>query len=302
MKYTNQHNLPPVVVDALTLDDYDKGDSDLSISEMNDSVQIRLLKNQHENDIVRDVTENSPIFQGNAIHAALEKAANLRDDCISEERLFVHHSSGLKYSGAIDLQIINPDGTITVIDFKQTSVWTLILNGGKIKKEWVEQVNPYGYMVETCKGVTVSNIQIVVFLRDWKSNKDDANYPDSPVIVLDVPKWSRSKCEAHIDSRIKAFQDAKFRHISMGEGLPECSNEERWVRGEKWAVMKKGRKSAIRGGLKDTEQEAIDLVETLDKGYYYIEHRPGRNIRCEGNYCQVSQWCDQYAEIIGGRS
>jgi hypothetical protein len=63
--------------------------------------------------------------------------------------------------------------------------------------------------------------------------------------------------------------------------------------------MKKGRKSAIRGGLKDTEQEAIDFVETLGKSSYYIEHRPGRNIRCEGNYCQVSQWCNQYAQILG---
>jgi len=298
VKYTNLYGLPPLVVDALTLDNYSKGESDLSISEMNDSVRIRLLRAEHEEEIVRDVTENSPIFQGNAIHSALEKAANKRDDCIAEERLFLEHSSGIKYSGAIDVQITNPDGTVTVIDFKQTSVWTLILNDGKVKKEWIEQLNPYKYLVEKCKGVTVSNLQIVVFFRDWKVNNDDSNYPDAPIMVLDVPMWSQSKCEAHIDSRIKAFQEAKFQNTSMGKDFPDCNNEERWLRGEKWAVMKKGRKSAIRGGLKETEQEAVDLLETLEQKSYYIEHRPGRNIRCEGNYCQVSQWCNQYAKIL----
>ena len=295
-KYTNLHNLPPVVVDALTLNDYSKGESDLSISEMNDSVRIRLLRLKHQDEIVRDVTENAPMFQGNAIHAAMEKAANKRDDCIAEERLFMTHGSGYVYSGQIDLQIINPDGTITVIDFKQTSVWTLILNDMKPKKEWIEQTNGYGHLVENNKDATVSNLQIVVVLRDWKSSNEDSNYPAAPVMVLDVPMWSEDECKAFIDERIKAFQEAKFRHLSTGE-LPECTQEERWVRGEKWAVMKKGRKSAIRGGLKNTEEEAIDLLKTLDSKHY-VEHRTGRNVRCEGNFCQVSKWCSQYQSIL----
>ena len=297
MKYTNNHNLPPVVVDALTLDSYSKGESDLSISEMNDSVRIRLLRVKHHDEIVRDVTENAAIFQGNAIHAAMEKAANKRDDCIAEERLFMTHESGYIYSGAIDLQIENPDGTIDVIDFKSTSVWTLILNDMKVKEEWVPQVNGYGHLVENNKDVTVRKLQIVVVLRDWKSSKkEDSNYPAAPIMVLDVPMWSSDERENYINERIKVFQEAKFQHLATGK-LPECTQEERWVRGEKWAVMKKGRKSAIRGGLKSTEEEAIDLLKSLDSKHY-VEHRAGRNVRCEGNFCQVAEWCSQYQSIL----
>ena len=300
MKYTNIHNLPPVVVDALTLDEYSKGSSDLSISEMNDSVRIRLLRAKHHEEIVKDVTENAAIFQGNAIHAAMEKAAKKRDDSISEERLFCTHKSGYVYSGAIDLQIINPDGTITVIDFKSTSVWTLILNDMKPKEEWIQQVNGYGHLVENNKDATVSKLQIVVVLRDWKSSNKDENYPAAPIMLLDVPMWSAAKRENYINERIKVFQEAKFRHLSTGE-LPLCNESERWLRGEKWAVMKKGRKSAIRGGLKKTEEEATELVNTLDSKHY-VEHRAGRNVRCEGNFCQVAEWCSQHQENLNEAS
>ena len=302
MKYTNIHNLPAVVVDALTLDSYSKGESDLSISEMNDSVRIRLLRLKHDDEIVRDVTENAAIFQGNAIHAAMEKAANNRDDCISEERLFVTHESGYIYSGAIDLQIVKDDETVIVIDFKQTSVWTLILNNMMVKEEWVQQTNGYAHLVEVSKGIKVSKLQIVVVLRDWKlsnldwkSSNEKASYPAAPIMVLDVPMWSPEKREAYINQRIKVFQDAKFKHLSTNE-LPLCNESERWVRGEKWAVMKKGRKSAMRGGLKATEAEAIEMAESLGSPYF-VEHRKGKNVRCEGNFCQVAPWCDQFKEI-----
>ena len=299
MRYTNSQNLPEVVVDALTLDTYSKGKSDLSISEMNDSARIRLLRLKHHDDIVRDVTENAAIFQGNAIHAAMEKAANKRDDCISEERLFITHSSGYVYSGAIDLQIVKDDGTVIVIDFKQTSVWTLILNNMMVKEEWVQQTNGYAHLVENCKGVKVSNLQIIVVLRDWKSSNQDDNYPAAPIMVLDVPMWSPEKREAYINERIKVFQLAMFRHLSLQE-LPLCNASERWVRGEKWAVMKKGRKSAIRGGLKTTEAEAIEMAESLGTPHF-VEHRKGKNVRCEGNFCQVAQWCEQFKEIKDGQ-
>ena len=77
--------------------------------------------------------------------------------------------------------------------------------------------------------------------------------------------------------------------------LPECTDEERWLRGEKYAVRKEGRKTAVR--VFDLEEEAETFISALkDNSKHYVEHRRGVNMRCE-SYCDVAEYCFQYQSI-----
>ena len=61
----------------------------------------------------------------------------------------------------------------------------------------------------------------------------------------------------------------------------------------KWALMKDGRKSAVK--LFDSETEAMLYKQTAKDGdALFIDHRKGEFTRCEGNFCGVAEFCDQY--------
>ncbi len=59
------------------------------------------------------------------------------------------------------------------------------------------------------------------------------------------------------------------------EQIPFCSAEERWERGEKWAVMKRGRKSAVK--LHTSEFSAEQHLANLPAGHY---NRPSTRSLC----------------------
>ena len=66
--------------------------------------------------------------------------------------------------------------------------------------------------------------------------------------------------------------------------MPACTPEERWAKPDKWAVMKHGRKSAVK--VFDSEEEANANIGLGD----YIEYRQGVDTKCE-DYCMVNQFC-----------
>lgn len=76
--------------------------------------------------------------------------------------------------------------------------------------------------------------------------------------------------------------------------LPVCTPEERYRNGDKYAVMKKGRKSALR--VLDTEEEAKKWMEENGKGEY-IEYRPGTDDKCI-HYCYAKDFCSYYRENV----
>jgi hypothetical protein len=66
-----------------------------------------------------------------------------------------------------------------------------------------------------------------------------------------------------------------------------CSDEDIWAKPSKWAVMQRGRKTAVK--LYDTEADASASLASNQ----YVEYRPGIATRCE-SYCPVAQFCDQW--------
>ena len=162
MRLTNKHNLPKPVVDSLTKNNYSRGSSNRSITQLIDSPRIRILRAEHDAEMTEDASDKLWSVLGTAVHNMFEDAVSEKQH-ISEERLFIEQD-GWEISGAIDLQETESDGSVTVSDYKCTSVWSVMYG----KAEWANQLNAYAWLVRHVKKVPVSSCQIVAVLRDWK--------------------------------------------------------------------------------------------------------------------------------------
>ena len=77
--------------------------------------------------------------------------------------------------------------------------------------------------------------------------------------------------------------------------IEPCTEEERWATPTKWAVMKEGRKTAVK--VCTTEEEAQNFIEDLekDKDKHFIEERKGQDKKCS-DYCPCAPFCSYYKE------
>lgn len=290
MKITNQFNLPVTLLNAVKDDEYDKGDSVLSVTQLISSPRIVLLQDVNASNLSVDVADRVPALLGTAVHKIIEKGSKDIPNHIVEERLFAE-VMGWKISGAVDLQIDN-GGEWEINDYKVTSVYSVMDE----KSEWVQQLNAYAYLSWLVHGRVVTKLKIIAILRDWmrKQVSVKPDYPQSQICVVDIPLWSLQEQEDFVFSRVALHQAAK-KAFDNGEPIPYCTDQERWLRGETWAVMKEGRKSAIK--LHDNKESAEGQVADLGGGHF-VEHRAGAPIRCAGNYCMVANWCRQYQEEL----
>jgi len=154
MIITNQTNLPEPVFLSLTHSDYTKGESNRSVTQLIDSPRVRILRKEHEEQIMEDAADMVWSVLGTAVHKMFEQ--HDADGHISEERLYAEVDNWI-ISGAIDIQRAEDDGSVTVLDYKCTSVWSVIYG----KPEWEKQLNFYAWLVEHSKNLDVKSLQIV---------------------------------------------------------------------------------------------------------------------------------------------
>jgi hypothetical protein len=292
MKLTNRYGIPETIVRAIADDEYDKGDSVLSVTQLIAPPRIVVLQSLNEHNLESDVVDRVPSLLGTAVHKIIEKGSKDIPGHIVEERLFAE-INGWKISGAVDLQIDNGDGTWSINDYKVTSVYSVLSN----KPEWEQQLNCYAYLAYQSHGRRITSLKIVAILRDWQRKQAGfkPDYPASQIAVVDIPVWTPEQQEAYIMERVALHQAAQ-KAIDTGEPLAYCTDQERWVRGESWALIKEGRKSAIK--LYDNEAEANEAARSAGSGHS-VQHRPGTATRCAGNYCLVSSYCRQWHEELG---
>ena len=167
MKLTNKHNLPQTFVNVLKRPTYSKGRANLSVTQLINSPKIVSLTQRFQDDLEEDVSDLVWSLFGSAVHAVLEHGKDPHH--VVEERI---HASldGWNISGAVDLQIMNEDGTISIRDYKTTSAWAVMND----KIEWEQQLNIYAWLVEFVKKKPISDLGIVAIIRDW-SRRDAAN-------------------------------------------------------------------------------------------------------------------------------
>lgn len=286
MKLTNKQNLPQSVVNAVKRDPYNNQGT-LSVTTLIKPPQMVRLEKKHFNDIEHDVSDSLWALYGQSIHHILERSVGEGDR--AEERLYMD-VEGVTISGQYDL--FTKENILQ--DYKFTSVWAVkdaLQNG---KKEWEHQLN----MLATLYAFTydyyfVEKLQIIAFCRDWRNSemlRDPQGYPNK-VEIIDVPLWAPKETLDFIKERVK---------LHTSETVQPCTDEERWIVPGKWAVMKKGRKSALR--LLDTEGTALQWCAENDqiknetaelKSGISIEERPTKYNRCEG-YCNCSMFCPQF--------
>jgi len=274
MKITNNTGLPDAIYNAISRQYHRK--SDYSVTELLAPVQQVILKNKYNDEIVEDASERIWALMGSAMHSVLEKGAD--KNVFTEENLKIN-VLGKTISGSPDWF----DGDI-IIDYKFTSVWSVIY--GSRDAEHEAQLNCYAALFKE-NGFDCKALKIVYILRDWSKTKaeKEEKYPKTQIIVKDFPKWPHEKAMKFIADKVSALIEAEKGNI------PECAAEERWQSADVWAVMKKGRKSAV--ALCDTETQAQDFIKA-GKGDEIVL-RPGVSKRCE-EYCIAAPFCRQYQE------
>ena len=276
---TNKLNLPRSIVAAVSNDRYTRGNSDISVTQLISPPYQRKLRETVEPK--EDVSDRIWSLLGQAVHHVLERAyPEGAVDAVVEERLYTT-VNGWVVSGQMD---VLESGVL--MDFKVTSVWS---RDGK--PEWEQQLNLLSALcrqkfIETDDPkYIVNSLQIVAIFRDWVQSKAGFdNYPESQVGVIEVPLWTPEEQDAFLLERVKLHQSEK----------PDvCSDEERWKTNDVWALMKEGRKSAVR--LFDSETEAKSAADAAGSGHSVV-HRRGEYKRCAG-YCSVSHGCPTWQSV-----
>ena len=288
---TNKHNLPQTLVNLAESRDYSRGNSHRSITQLIDAPQISVLRMINENRISEDVVDTFWANLGSALHHITEKGAD--DKHLVEERLFVDVEDWT-ISGAIDVQRLEDDNSITIMDYKFTSVWAV----KNPKLDWERQLNCYAYLVEANKKVKIKELQIICFLRDWNRNnaKRDMNYPQQQIVVVPIKLWDFEERSKYVADRVRTHQEALQDYMN-GKNMAECTFEEMWKREDTYAVKKKKNKRALK--VFEIETDAKEFAK--EKGEEYeVEFREGVAVRCEDNYCKVNQWCPQYQQVLKG--
>ena len=276
MQITNNANLPAAIVEAVTNDPYPHGRvGDISATSLIDAPRIRVLRRRHADEITEDAAERIWALLGQAVHTILERA---EPSAVTERRLYAE-VDGWQISGQFDRAVLYPESGL-LQDYKVTSAWAVVHG---LKPEWARQLNVLRWLA-LHNGYPVTRLQIVALLRDWSRGKaaQGGGYPQQQVAVIEVPVWAEDELEAYVRERVRIHQAAE-----QAQHLPECTPEERWQRPTTYAVMRKGRKSAIRV-LEDPEAAA----QRAEREGGYVETRPGRAVRCD-EYCPVREFCDQ---------
>jgi len=286
MEVTNHYNLPDPLYRALADDTYDKGSSDFSATELLDPPQIRFLKNKHWEELETDALSLTHTLDGKLVHSILEDYADPSRYIV--ERRFYAYVDEWKIGGQVDL-IDTKTGTLS--DYKRCSPWAVVFG----KPEWEQQLNILDYLARK-NDIEINSLEIVAWYKGWNSKEALRNesYPNEEIQALPQRRWSEEEQRAFIQARIADHVEAD------NNGPRSCTSEEQWRKQEQWALMKHGRKSAIR--VFDSREELFDWASSdycNEEGDiappFYVDHRPGEPTRCL-HYCPVREVCQQYAE------
>lgn len=284
---TNKLGLPAPFVAAASGDYRYKPDR-YSVTDVLGGTCEAILKRRHQGEVTEDVADRVWAIFGTAVHKLLE-GSKAKDGQMQEKWLCVPDICG-KYelSGIFDLY---DEATGTVTDWKVTSVWTVQL--GDFEK-WRSQTLLYCWMLRQ-SGYDAKRGEIVAILRDHNMRKarNETDYPESPVFKISWDFSDEEIAEAGEEAARWIARASKQEKLPDSE-LEPCSAGQRWRKPDKWAVMKDGRKRAVR--VFEDEAEAVALLNELkeaDKGHH-MEFRPGEDTKCD-MYCPVAEFCPHTA-------
>lgn len=283
MIITNNTNLPAPFV-RMAQSDYESKPKRYSATTLIKPVREILLKRRHDSTLMQDCADMIWLLFGQAVHHILEKYGTGENE-FTEEKLAVELENGYTVSGIIDFYDMSK---AEVVDYKTASSWKVIY---KDFDDWKKQGLIYAWLLRK-NNLPCDKATFYAILKDHsvQKAKHDADYPKLPVheVAFDVTDEEIDEIDRFIRDKIDEI--IKYENAPDDE-LPICTPEERWNDGDKYAVMKKGRKTALR--VLDSEEEA-ELYK-MNNGGDYIEKRPGEDKKCN-DYCLCCTKCKHWQE------
>lgn len=269
MKYTNKFNLPSALVSAVENHEHRKGD--FSVTQLLKGATEIALERMFSEKLEMDVSEAVNMMLGTAVHKLFEEQES--DNILNEHYMETPVYAGFRVSGTADsLDLILEE----VTDYKTCSVWKVIYND---YDDWKEQLKAYLYLWFMETGKIWHKGKIIALLKDFSQTDAErkADYPKLPIVTI---RFEFTDAEIFgVPERWTEKIIAVLGKLS-NQDFGCCSESERWAKPAKYALMKKGRQSALK--LYDTEEEA--LTAKGDDQNLYIEYRAGEDVKCKG-YC-----------------
>ena len=286
MKVTNNLHLPEAFVNAVSVERHNKS-GQYSATTLNKGVKEIILQERYWEQFTTDAADNVWAVFGTAVHAILEKNG---DGNFHEEKFDIGVSNS-RVTGVVDSYDMER-GIIN--DWKTASVYK-VMKGDFA--DWRKQGLTYAWLLKQ-NGLDVRRCRFIALLKDHSKSKAkfDATYPQSPVFVyeFEVTPEELEQTEERITQKVIAIEAAE----KMGDDdIAPCSAEERWADPEKFAVMKNGRKTAVR--VFDTQADADACAGELGNSHY-VEHRPAISRKC-GDYCLCKDFCNFYQQQRGNQ-
>lgn len=287
MILTNNLNLPQPFVDAAT-NDHEYTEGRYSVTELLGGTCEAILKRRHSDELTDDVADRVWAIFGSAVHEILKSAdeseSQLKENWI--ECQLDGSLSGYSLSGIFDLY---DDSTGIVTDYKTASVWKVQFGDFD---DWRKQTLMYCWLLQQI-GFDAWTGRIVALLKDHSIRKarTEKGYPRHPVVTLE---WHFSNADMEqIENEIyRWFAIVAAQSELDDDDLTPCDEQQRWHKPDKWAVMKKGNKRAVRvyTDKGDAHQRAAGENREAGKELYYVEERMGEDTKCD-SYCSVSDFC-----------
>ncbi len=285
MRITNKMNLPAAFVNAVNVRRHNEPHC-FSATTLNKGAKEIILTDRHFDEIEIDAADQVWAVLGTAVHSIMEAQ---KDENFHEEKFKVAVGDSF-VTGQVDSYDMEH---ATIFDWKTASVWKIQFADFS---DWRAQGMTYAWLLKK-SGLDVKKCVFVAMLKDHSKTKakTDASYPQLPVYryEFDVTEEALAETEKRIIAKVAEIENA----YKLGDDdIEPCSADERWADNEKWAVMKNGRKTAIK--LFDNSADADAMAGEMGNAYY-VEHRPAISRKC-GDYCACKEWCSFYKAMHEG--
>lgn len=276
MIITNKLGLPDAFVNAVSNERHN-GKGELSATTLIKGVREIILEDRHFDEIEIDASDMVNAIFGTAVHSIFE---NAESSGFKEEKLSVG-IMGIKVTGKIDLYDMEHG---TVFDYKTASVWKVMVGDFK---DWRQQGLIYAWLLRI-NGFRCDHVTFLAELKDFSRTKaaTDASYPQSPVYKyeFDITDADMSETQCFIMQKVQAYKEA----CSLSDdAICQCTASERWAKPTTWAVMKIGRKTAVK--VHEDCDSAEAHAKALGEGHY-VTVRKGESTKCL-YYCNARAFC-----------
>lgn len=278
MKFSNKLNLPESFIKYVaSQENHELKPHRYSATELLNPTRMILLTRRHYNELEKDISDYIPALFGTAVHSVLEQFADLDKTEVQVETEFGDDV----ITGRIDYLDLKNN---LIVDYKTTTC-------GKISREdfedWRTQGLIYAYLVYKHFGVVIRHLKFIALLKDWSVLRPT---PASPVYIYEYTVQDSDY--DYIGRFIKGKLEEINYYLTLGS-LPECTDEEKWNTGSKYAYYKRGYDKRAKAVF-DTREEAEDYKAQMDEGL--IVERPGECRRCK-YYCDVCKFCNKGGNI-----